>query len=367
MPASTSANWTKMKRLTIILTGILLVISSKQVNGQDFPVFLAIGLGEAELVGDFDPNAAMVLDGMLSSFITDGGFSKMNTAKYFVAPRIGVINSAVTGNYPVFHTVELQLSLAACDNESKDIIKSTSIIIKGSGFTYQEAMQEAIRGVRLQNEGLKQFANDVRDRIVAFYSAECSRILADAKANSTDSPYGSIGMLGTIPKASSCYDEAVALRVELIESYINQQCSQAITDARITWESSQNIQKSLTPLKGVSFSDNCYDEYLALIDEVDADIAEAIAREEAEAERERQLLDKLIKEERLERIRQEEREDQRMSDERADQRRQEERRDQLRRENRAHELNLAKVAASAVESYWKNQPSPTYDTYYIKW
>ena len=115
------------------------------------------------------------------------------------------------------------------------------------------------------------------------------------------------------------------------------------------------------------FSDNCYDEYLTLIDEVDADIAEAIAREEAEAERERQLLDKLIKEERLERIRQEEREDQRMADERADQRRQEERRDQLRRENRAHELNLAKVAANAVESYWRNQPSPTYDTYYIEW
>jgi len=221
------------------------------------------------------PSAGNILQGKISTLITSSGFGGSGMGRFYLTPKLTVVNlNSNQGSMGSSEIVDVSISFYICDNSDEKVINSMYMELRGVGTNREDAIIRAVKKINPENEELRSFIEDSRNRIFQYYETYCSSIIQKASSTSIKNIHKALEDLSLIlPQNKDCFDEAQVQMHLLYSHYLNSQCSEAISKARLIWStsySSESAQKAVEHLNSYTITPECKDECLKLSEEMRA-------------------------------------------------------------------------------------------------
>lgn len=220
--------------------------------------------------------AGQVLEGKLTGLVNSNGMSGRNNGRFFLLPKLTVLSSSQSSTSSGASTVitDIALSLYICDNSDEKVVNSVYLEFRGVGTSKDDAIIRAVKKFDPKNSELKSFVEEARKRIYDYYQTYCSSIIQKASSTSVTNIHKALEDLSMIPPQNKdCYDEAQLQIHMLYAHYLDKQCQEAISKARLIWATyynSESAWQAMEHLKGATLTENCRKEVKVLSEEMRA-------------------------------------------------------------------------------------------------
>jgi len=220
--------------------------------------------------------AGQVLEGKLTGLINSSGMSGRNGGRFFLIPKLTVLSTSQSSTPSGAATViaDIALSLYICDNSDEKVINSVYLEYRGVGANKEDAILRAAKKFDSKNPELKSFVEEARKRIYEYYQTYCSSIIQKASSTSVTNIHKALEDLSMIPPQNKdCYDEAQIQIHMLYSHYLDKQCQEAISKARLIWATyynSESAWQAMEHLKQATLTADCRKEVKDLSEEMRA-------------------------------------------------------------------------------------------------
>jgi hypothetical protein len=239
------------------ILALFTLIYAANVSGQQSTGFnLALYVCVSDEGVKVSPSSKSLLESKLLDLVTASGMSGYKGGRFFVAPKVTVINQQTLAGPPSKIVADVSITFFVGDNSDQKVIHSYYKEFKGMGPTKDQAIMNAVRNLNSRDKELANFVQESRTRIVELYSRNCEAIIAGAQSQSIQNIAGAIEDLSMIPMENTeCYKEAQIQLQLLYANYIHRRCSEAISKARATWSASYNLESAN---RAVASLDRCF-------------------------------------------------------------------------------------------------------------
>lgn len=209
-----------MKQLQIILCCIGLLLYAKPVSGQKInpedikrvkiQVTTPRGLEK-------QPNVTSLLKNRLTQAVTLNG-TGTTSSRFLLVCLVQELSSQVTPSTPPQYISELEVSCFIADRVEKTILQQNTFQVKGVARSKEKAVMNAVESIQARNPQLKKFITRGKEKIVAYYRAECNQLMKQIESDIRRQRYEEAMLqLISIPDIDSgCYDYSLSL-IELID------------------------------------------------------------------------------------------------------------------------------------------------------
>jgi hypothetical protein len=265
-----------MKLLLIIfyvpLMALIIISDSSAQQTIGFNLALHVCVPD-ESVKPF-PSAKSLMESKLLEMISSTGMSGYKGGRFFISPKIAVLNQQVLDGPPAKVVIDVAVTFFIADNTDQKVVNSYYKELKGVGASADQAMMNAIRNLNGRDKEVTSFVQEARSRIVQFYSQNCEAIIAGAQSKSIDNIARAMENLSMIPMENAeCYKEAQIELQMLYGNYVHRRCADALTKARAIWSSAYTIEsasRAINSLEGFFIDEQCQENLNALSDEMRA-------------------------------------------------------------------------------------------------
>lgn len=251
---------------------IVLLICVNQVRSQNEEFFIPISIFVEDENVQNKSSFKNVLENRLMESVSISGLAAINSSRFFITPRVTVLDKRVIQGPPSAYLVELNLSLYSADGETETVFSTVSYIFKGAGKTEEAAYLNALREIKFNNNKFQQFIKETRQRISDYYAKNCQSIIVKSDALAAEDLPSAITELGLIPMSSEdCYSKAQELIKNFRKEYIRSQCNKKLQEARNIWASGldkYSANRAITILNGIIYSPDCQSEVNNLLKEI---------------------------------------------------------------------------------------------------
>lgn len=191
-----------------------------------------------------DANANRIMRDKLSQLALASGFtSKGIDDRFVITSHATELESVVMPSTPTKYVVRLLVTIYVGDGEVGTLFSSYTSEAKGIGTTQDEAYANAYKRIKTRSPELIASIKQGGMKIIDFYNANYSSIIANAQAIAKQGKYDeAIYNLFTIPEACKGYEQAQQLAGKLAFQAAEQYNDQIITRARAAWAASPNEQ-----------------------------------------------------------------------------------------------------------------------------
>ncbi|MDE3145349.1 MAG: hypothetical protein KGL19_14425 [Bacteroidota bacterium] len=227
-----------MKTKKLLLTILLVSFFCSYTFGQDdqkiSTVCLSVilptnidGLSESHL---------SKLESKIIEAVTNNGISATGLTQNFVIyPKFEIYNTRQTqGGMMSLTVLNCNLSLIIKQVNSNIIFSAYSKSMESSGYSKDEALNDAINKIDPSDPKIEAFIKKAKDKIVDYYKANCDLVIKKAETERIEKRYeSSLSILLTIPEeATACYDKAQAVSKVVFKEYMIAFCNQHLLNAR---------------------------------------------------------------------------------------------------------------------------------------
>ncbi len=220
--------------------------------------------------------AGQVLEGKLTGLINSSGMSGRNNGRFFMLPKLTVLssNESSTASGGITVIADIAVSLYICDNSDEKVVNSVYLEFRGAGTSKEDAIMRAVKKFDPKNQELKSFVEEARKRIYQYYESYCSSIIQKASTTSLTNIQKAMEDLSMIPPQNKdCYDEAQVQMHMLYSHFLDMQCQEMVSKARLTWATyynSESAWQAMEHLKTVTLTMDCRKEVKDLSEEMRA-------------------------------------------------------------------------------------------------
>lgn len=217
-----------------------------------------------------------------SQLINQVGITEYGYSTFLVTPKLDVISvtesdagiaKTVLAECELFLTVK-RVMKKSNENGASATMNTFSRKIMGSGYTKNDAINNAITNIRSGDKDIVNFFSESKKKIDTYYKTHCKDVLQEANQALAMKDYAkSISLSFSIPRSAACYDEASQLSQKVYAIYVQDNCKDQILK-----------MKSYAALaeRDPSQSDDYYSSILAVMEEIGSSERAAECRAVAE-------------------------------------------------------------------------------------
>ncbi len=211
----------------------------------------------------------------LSSIMTsDGAVTGISDTRFFISGKFSHMMDEVLPGPPKQYTVHSELTIYVGDAESESLFGSCTLDLRGVGNSKQRALINAMRNVNENNPKLKRLIDQASNKVISYYDANSSQILAKArKAASVQNYEEAMYYAFSIPECCKAYGKAVDDGLEYYQTYIDVHGRKLYEQARAYWTAEPNAEgaaKALPLLVQIPVGSSVYPEAERLVKEMSA-------------------------------------------------------------------------------------------------
>ena len=268
-----------MKHLLIpVLCTLLSVTVGAQTMGSGF----TIGVAAIDIGNNLTEAQAMKLESKLLQVIEKSGVAVAGySGGIMLKPAISVEDTRMSeGGMQNIAVTTCELTLFLVNAGDNMIVYNTMTRkLRGSGYTAELALSNAINTMDANDEAYRQFITTSRQKIIAYYNANCEKIMTQAAEAEKRRDYeAAVSLLSGVPMEVNCYATANQKALSLYTKYEQQLCNKIVSYARGEMAIG-NYAAALDALASISGRTACTDAANQLIAEADKKVQRHIDRQ----------------------------------------------------------------------------------------
>lgn len=261
-----------------LLTILIPFVSTAQARGSGF----TLGVAAVDMGKELTDAQTMKLESKLLQIIEKSGVA---TAGYsggmMLKPAITVEdNRTAEGGMQNIMVTTCDLTLYLVNVGNDLLVHNTlSRKIRGSGNTAEQALSNAINNINVNDETYRQFIAESQQKVIAYFDANCNKIMKQAAEAETKQDYeAAVGLLISVPMETQCYATASKKANSLYAKYEQQLCNKIVSYAKGEMAIG-NYQAALDALATISGRSTCHNASKELIAEADKKVQRHIDRQ----------------------------------------------------------------------------------------
>lgn len=222
---------------------------------------------------DVPSSALDHLSNRLSSIMSsNGAVTGISDTRFFIAGKFSHISDDVLAGPPKQYSVHSELTIYVGDADSETLFGSCTLDLRGVGNSKQRALVNAMRIVNENNPKLKKLIEQASDKVISYYDANSSQILAKAKKAAAVQNYEeALYYTFSIPECCKSYGKAVDDGLEYYQQYIDVSGRKLYEQARAFWTAQPNsagASQALPILLRIPVGSSVYPEAEKLVKEI---------------------------------------------------------------------------------------------------
>lgn len=201
-----------------------------------FPIVTGDGLPE---------QAKKSLTAKMEQAITQNGFGSSDCAERFVMlAKCNVLEKNVAPTTPPRITQTVEVTFILGDVVNNKTYASSAFELKGIGTNEAKAWQTALNNLKPANAELVGMFDSASAKIESYYSANCQKIIAEAKTIAATGDHDrAISLLMSVPDVCvNCRNEALTEAVALYRQKIDSEAADFLAKARNAWAKSPDTE-----------------------------------------------------------------------------------------------------------------------------
>ena len=227
------------------LYAVLFVLLSSVAHGQkDDSQRIALNAFVSDNI-DIPTEAKSMLLNKLNTMATQYAMAGSEDRPRFVLTAyVSILTKDVVAGPPAMIAQTMQISFFIGDAIDNKAFSSIQMNIKGVGTNENKAFIDAFKNIPTQQEAIKKFMQDGKQKIMDYYVAKCPLIEKKAAALAVQSKYDeAIYELAAIPDVSSdCYATCQKQMGIYFQQKIDGECTQKLTRAKSAWNSNPSYE-----------------------------------------------------------------------------------------------------------------------------
>ena len=214
-----------------------------------------------------------LIENKLNNLLTQNGVASMNyLGQFFITAKALPLNKDIIAGPPTKISETMEVTFYIADYYNQTIFSTTSATVKGIGETESKCYLNALKQLKINTPQMKQFVEEGRKKIIAYYNSEADRLIAQAKSFASQKNYEeALWIISTIPSQCDKYNEALAAGQEIYQQYVDHLCNVNLAKARTAWVSDQNAVGAASAgeyLAQIYPDAKCYGDAMALYKEI---------------------------------------------------------------------------------------------------
>ena len=178
----------------------------------------------------------------LDNIVMQNGIqSRMGQSRFVMTCNVTEESKEVISTVPTQIAYVLDINLIIGDGETGTKYTNESFRTKGIGQTEEKAYRNAIKNLGAKSNKMKNFVNDGKARILAYYEENREKILSSVQASvdGKDLERASYELF-LIPQECSYYDDVQKLMGKINGRIVDNNSSDLLLKAKSIWASEQN-------------------------------------------------------------------------------------------------------------------------------
>jgi len=266
-----------MKKYLLIFTALVAMSMSYsllQAQTENDPAAITLSVIVPEGLNGFPDAAKTVLTNKLTQVATAHGVSAFEGfGRFFITAVPAILTKDIIPGPPQQIAQNLEITFYVADYFDQKIFSSTSISCKGVGTNDDKAYIDAIKNISVNSPKLREFIDIGKQKIIAYYEAQCNNIINKAKSLAGQKNYEeAIYLLTSIPEAvPDCYSRSLDETQIIFQQYIDYLCDVNLAHAKSAWAAEQNSSGASKAGAFLSFiypDARCYGEAHELYHEI---------------------------------------------------------------------------------------------------
>ena len=206
----------------------------------------------------------------ITSITARNGVAGAGMGDFVIYPVLNIYDEEILeGGLERQTIIRGEFSLFIQQMSNGQIYGEATIEIEGFGRDRSRALKKCIQGINVRDKIWKQMIVNSKVKIIEYYTARCQDIQAEADGYSKTRDYvAAMATLMQVPVEVSCYREIVDKSIEYYDYYIEMQCQEQISKAKIS-KTQDNWDEAAGYLLGVLPDYKCYDDAMALLKEIE--------------------------------------------------------------------------------------------------
>jgi hypothetical protein len=214
-----------------------------------------------------DNNTKSILKSKLLNIVTNEGVASMECSAMVMVPEVSVVNSElVEGGMRNITALELSIAVSVRNIITNAVFNSLTISVRGNGYSKQEAIRSAINTIK--ESDFTQFATSSRKKIIDYYNANTTALIAKAKTLASQQEYDeALALLSTYPESLSGFSKVSAAIHEIFHQAQTQYCSQILLSARSAY-ANRDFETAAALASQIDATSSCGNEAKALLSSI---------------------------------------------------------------------------------------------------
>ncbi len=188
------------------------------------------------------------------------------STNFVITPKLDIYDTEVAEGMRNITVVTTELTLAIKQSNNGLVFSTYSKSIKGAGFNKEDALNNAISQINASDPKAKEFVEEGKKKILAFYNSKCSDILTEADKYAGMNNYErALAILMSVPvEATPCYNKIKDKSISIFKLYQKKQCQSQIQVAKSQIAGKQ-FMGALQTLSFIDPTSSCINESRSLI------------------------------------------------------------------------------------------------------
>lgn len=225
------------KKILFFVLGILFPFSS--LHAQYVAVSPAHLVCDYEVSEKVDNQVKLKLQKALTAC---GISSEIGASRFAMVPEIAIIDERTKSTVPTTCEIDFNMVISLKDIYTGKSFASISIPGQGVSSTKMASISKGVAAVRLNSVAFNEFCANAVDKMVEYYEANLSSIIAAAKAEAKGQNFqNALSILAQIPEGIPGFDTKVApVMQEIYLKMIDVDAETVLNKAKAAWAQSPN-------------------------------------------------------------------------------------------------------------------------------
>lgn len=263
-----------MKKIFIFSFWLLCSYGFSQTQADLGKIQLSISFAE-EQQNRFDQSLLLKTEGKFTQLLSNYGIVSTDYNNGLILQPNIIINSEeiVEGGIQNINVVNMTLQLLIKQDQTNIVFSSFSKSLKGTGRSKGLAINSAINSLSANDPSLVNFINLGTEKLLKYYDANCSQIIAKATYLEKSGKFEeSLALLLSVPEVATCYETAQNKSVETLRNFQKKNCSAFIKEAKMKI-AEKNFTAAFNFIGGIESDSPCVAESNTLIKNIENKIS----------------------------------------------------------------------------------------------
>lgn len=224
-----------MKRFIIIIIALFVCMFNYAETSDN--IYISIYQPERD---EITTEASEHLVTKMKQFVTLNGLASEDEDNRFVlTAKVLIISKDIVPSTPQKLSERIDFVFILGDIIENQVFETMTITSIGIGINENKAFINAINKINPNNEKIKFFLSNAKNKILSYYSEHCQQIIVEARQSVANKDYdNAIHQLMQIPIISDCSEDSQNLLLQYYSERTEYNAAQLLKQAKTIWSTS---------------------------------------------------------------------------------------------------------------------------------